>query len=343
MLPANLRKTVLLPFCAIIFFSACQIPEPPVSKEEALTLGRRIERSVGKHDTTLLNRIFDEKALAQRVGEASGIFLSRSLITSAVKGVEEGGLGSKVVHAMGETGTYQLIRQYEKDGRQHILFRLYGNDGVNYHDFLLVKRDEGIKAADLYIYTSGEDISKTLANALTRLNKDASRKELKITDDIKDLMDRDEYEKADVEYAKLPAAFKKEKAYQLIHVRIYSHLSNDKYVEALKEYRTLFPHDPNMYLLMVDAYTLQKNYPMALESVNKLDSLIGRDPFQDYERALIYKIMGDNANEQICLERLHKTMPEFKKGTFELIAFYYSTKQTSRGDSLMKEVKAMAH
>ncbi|HEY4335152.1 MAG TPA: hypothetical protein VGM89_04625, partial [Puia sp.] len=279
MLPAAPLKTSLLCFCIALFLNACQPPEPPVSKDEAMALAHRIERSIGKHDTTLLNRIFDEKALTQRVIDAnSSLLLSRTLITSAVRGVEKGGLGSRVVHAMGGQGSYQLIREYEKDGRQHILFRLYGGEGVNYHDYELVKRDEGIKAADLYVYTSGENISMTLANALMRLNREGTKKELKTTDNIRDLMDRDEYEKAGEEYERLPPNFKKEKAYQLIHVRILSHLSTEKYIAALNEYRALFPHDPNMYLLMIDAYTLQKNYLKALESVNKLDSMIGKDP-----------------------------------------------------------------
>jgi tetratricopeptide (TPR) repeat protein len=336
MLPADLRKTFLLSLCAAVALGSCQPPEPPVSNAEALALAHRIERSIGKHDTTLLNRIFDEKALSQRVGEASGIFLSRSLISNAVKGIEKGGLGSKVVHAMGEQGTYQLIRQYEKEGRQHILFRLYGGEGINYHDYELVKRDEGVKAADLYVYTSGENISKTLANALVRLNKDATNKDLATTDNIRALMDQGDYDKAGAEYEKLPQNFKKEKAYQLMHVRILSHLSNEKYIGALTEYKSLFPQDPNMYLLMVDAYTLQKNYPMAMESVNKLDSLLGKDPFQDYERALIYKLMEDTAHEQLCLERLHRTMPDFSKGTDELIALYFSTRQPDKAKALLQ-------
>jgi hypothetical protein len=146
-----------------------------------------------------------------------------------------------------------------------------------------------------------------------RLNKDATKKDLTTTDNIRDLISQDEYAKASQEYEKLPASIKKEKAYQLMHVSIQSHLSNESYIGALNEYKALFPNDPNMYLLMIDAYTLQKNYPMALESVNKLDSIVGKDPFQDYERGLIYKLMDDTANERICLERLHRNMPDFQK------------------------------
>ncbi|GGB03658.1 hypothetical protein GCM10011511_28680 [Puia dinghuensis] len=307
-----------------------------------MALAHRVEHSVAKHDSTILNRIFDEKALSQRVSDASSMFMNHNLIAGAVKGVAQGGLGSKVVRAIGDEGTYQLIKQYEKDGLQHILFRLYGNEGVNYHDFELVKRDEGIKAADLYIYTTGENISKTLADALKRLNSNGTNKDLKKTDNIKQLIEQGEYEQANTVYETLPAELKKEKAFQLMHIRIFSHFSTDRYIGALREYKSLFPHDPNMYLLMVDAYSLQKDYPKALESVNKLDSLIDKDPFQDYERGLIYKMMKDTVNELICFERLHKNMPEFKKGTYELINLYFSMAEPVKGAALIKEMNDTA-
>jgi tetratricopeptide (TPR) repeat protein len=337
-LPSRLKIPILF-LTALVTLGGCRLPENPVSKEEALNLAHRIERTMGKHDSTLLNHIIDAKALAQRVRDQSGIFLSRNLINSAVKGVEEGGLGSKVIHAMGSLGTYQLVRQYEKDTRQHILFRLYGSDGVNYHDFELVKRNEEVKAADLYIYTSGENISKTLADALSRLSKDATNKDLARTTTIKELVDQGEYEKANEEFEKLPAEFRKEKAFQLIHVRMYSHFSNEKYIQALREYKSLFPRDPNMYLLMVDAYTLQKDYPKALESVDKLDSLIGKDPFQDYERGLIYKMMKDTANAQLCFQRLHAAMPGFTRGTIELVVSYLNTKQEDKAVQVIVQAR----
>ena len=334
----SFRKTLLLFLCSAVSFGACRLPEPPVSKEEALTLAHRIEHSTAKHDSTLLNRIFDEKALAQHVSDAGGFFLSRTLIASAIKGFTGGGLGTKVVQAIGSDGSYQLVKQYEKEGRQHILFRFYSNNGVNYYDFELVKRDEGIKADDMYVYTSGENISKTLADALKRLNTGSANKDLQTINQLNALLDQGHYEEANTEFEKLPADLKRQKGYQMVRVRIFSHFGNDRYIEALRDYRSLFPHDPNMYLLMIDAYILQKDYPGALDAVNKLDSIINKDPFQDYERGLIYKLMNDTANERICLERLHKNMPDFVKGTWELISLYHSMNQFDKSVALIKEM-----
>ncbi|HZE85507.1 MAG TPA: hypothetical protein VE035_14425 [Puia sp.] len=329
-------------FLSSALLCSCSIPEKKVSKEEALALSHRVEVSLTKHDYSVLNNIFDEKALASRIAIEGGLFLNKELIKGGVQGFITEQFGKLVVQAMGKDGTYQLVKQYEKNDRQHLLFRLYGNGQINYHDYELIKREESIKAADMYIYISGENISKTLANALQLVNKDVSKKDIdKISTikTIKQLIAQKDYEKAAQYYDEFPTAFKREKAFQLIHIQIYSKMSDEKYLQALLEYKSLFPNDPNMYLMMIDAYVLQKDYPRALESVNKLDSLIDKDPYQDYQRGLLYKLMKDSARAQECFERLHVNMPGFKKGTIELMEIYFGRGNRNKAVQLVERAK----
>ena len=335
------RSYVLLLFPALVLYS-CSIPETPVTKAEALALGRRIERSAVNRDYTLLNNIFDEKALSRRISSEGGLFMSKDVIKGALEGFQQGQYGKAVIDALGKSGTYEMIKQYEKDKKQHILFRLYGDGNVNYHDYELVKRDEAIKAADVFIYISGENLSKTIADALQLTNVNMPKEDIEKINKIKSIksfMSRDENEKALEVYNELPDVVKKEKAYQMIHIRICSKLDNEKYVQALNEYRALYPKDPNMYLMMVDAYVLQKDYPMALESVNKLDSLIDKDPYQDYQRGLLYLLMKDTTKAQESFERLHVNMPKFRKGTVELMETYLYKDNTAKAIQLLKQAR----
>jgi len=116
-------------------------------------------------------------------------------------------------------------------------------------------------------------------------------------------------------------------------------MSDEKYLQSLLEYKSLFPDDPNMYLMMIDAYVLQKDYPRALGSVNKLDSLIDKDPYQDYQRGLLYKLMKDSARAQECFERLHVNMPGFKKGTIELMEIYFGKGNRDKAVQLVERAK----
>ncbi|MBN9384175.1 MAG: hypothetical protein J0H74_25715 [Chitinophagaceae bacterium] len=316
------RKIHILCFLPALALFSCSIPDRPVSKEEALALAHRIERSVIQHDNSVLNRIFDEKAFAGRVAKAGGFFFKKELIQGVIEGLHKREFGKEILGALGDSGSYELIKQYEKDHKQHILFRLYSDGSVNYHDFELIKReDESVRAADLFVYLSGEDLSKTIADALQQVNTDISKEELEklnTVNTIKSLVAEKDYEKAGQYYDQLPASIKKGKAFQIIHVTICANLGNEKYLQAINEYRSLYPHDPNMYLMMVDAYTLQQNYPMALESVNKLDSLIDKDPYQDYQRGLLYLLMKDTVRALGYFEQLHKNMPAFRQGTMLL-------------------------
>lgn len=316
------RKVLMPSLIFVLTLHSCSIPDRPVSREEALALAHRIERSVTQHDYSLLNRIFDEKAFAGRVAKAGGVFLKKELIQEAMEGFHKREFGKQVFDALGDDGSYELIKQYEKDHKQHILFRLYDGNSFNYHDYELIKReDESVKAGDLFVYLSGENLSKTFADALLHVIKDLPKEELEKLDQIKtmnSLIAQRNYEKASRYYDELPASLRKTKSYQLIHITICQSLSNEKYLQAINEYRSLYPHDPNMYLMMVDAYTLQENYPMALESVNKLDSLIDKDPYLDYQRGLLCLLMKDTARALGYLEQLNKNMPAFKKGTLML-------------------------
>jgi tetratricopeptide (TPR) repeat protein len=325
---------------------ACTIPEKPISKEEAMEFSHKIEKSIARRNPVLLDRIFDEQGFAKRVVSEASRPLDKGLMEGAVEGIRKAQFGQQIVQALGTNGTYQLVKQYEKDNRQHLLFRLYGNGRVNYHDYELVKRTEDIKAIDIYIYMSGENLSKTLAQVLMMMQdnmSDMSKGDLEKVNKIKTiktLIAQRDFTKAGEDYDQLPADFKKQKLFQLIHIQIGEGMGNDSYAEALNEYKALFPNDPNMYLLMVDAYVLQKDYPKALEAVNKLDSLINKDPFQDYYRGLMYKLMQDTAQSLACFERLHAYMPAFSKGMIELIAAYTRAGDMNEAVQLVRQVKA---
>lgn len=346
MIPLPARKTLtllLLLLLPVLMLHSCSVPDRPVSREEALALAHRIERSVIQHDYDVLNRIFDEKAFAAKVIKEGGLFLKVGLVKGAMEGFHKREFGKEIIGLLGSNGSYELIKQYEKDHKQHLLFRLYGDGKVNYHDFELIKmEDESIKAADLFIYLSGENFSKTLADALKLMDTDMPKEELEKVEKvntIRTLIAQKDYEKAEQYYDQLPASIKKGKTFQLIHITICENLGNEKYSQALNEYRLLFPNDPNMYLMMVDAYTLQKNYPMALESINKLDSMIDKDPYQDYQRGLLCLLMKDTAKAETYFEQLHKNMPTFKKGTIELIVTYLDNDHKDKAIRILKQAK----
>ncbi|HEX9513164.1 MAG TPA: hypothetical protein VF939_21890 [Puia sp.] len=333
-------------FIGSVLLHSCTMPERPVTKEEAMELSRKIEKSVARHNSTLLDKIFDERGFARRVRAETNISLDKGLLEGAIEGVQKARFGQQIVQGLGTDGSYQLVKQYEKDNHQHLLFRLYGNGNINYHDYELVKRGDTIKAIDIFVYMSGENISKTLAQTLMMMQSNmrdmpkADQEKINKINTIKALLAQRDFIKAGQVYDELPAEFKKQKIFQLIHIRISEGQGTESYAAALNEYESLFPNEPNMYLMKVDVYVLKKDYAKALESVNKLDSLIDKDPFQDYYRGLMYKLMQDTTQSLECFERLHAYMPGFSKGMIELIAAYTRAGDMNKAVQLVKQVKA---
>jgi hypothetical protein len=268
----------------------------------------------------------------------------RSMVLGSMKSIKAGELGRQIAGALGEKGTYELVKQYEKDNHQHLVFRLF-NDQLNYHDFELIKKGSQVKIADMFIYVTGENLSTTIATSLQYIDdreeaaSKVGKKELKKVQLVKKYLNAQEYEKAGRIFETLPAVIKEQKLHQLIYVQIASGLSNDKYLAALNSFQQKYPEAPNMYLLMLDAYFLKKDYAAALTCVNRLDSLINKDLFLDYYRALIYKMSEDDVNRQACLERLHKNMPGFAAGTLQLIDAYVEDEQWDKAVSLTQQYR----
>lgn len=323
----------------VLFVTACSAPEKPVTKEEAKEVAISLKNALAHRKAARFNELLDVDALGKRVKEQSENKLNPAMIAGALSSVKSGEFGSQIVKSLGKKGTYELVKQYEKDNRQHLVFRLY-NDQLNYHDFELFKKEDKVKIADIYIYATGENLSSTFAQTLLSMSEHASsankidREDLNKIQWIKNYINEKEFEKAKELFQTLPSLIRRQKIYKIIYIQIAGGLSTDEYLAALNKFQQEYPDAPNMYLLMIDAYFLKKDYAGALKCVNGLDSLINKDPFLDYYRALIHGQNEDKTNHLLCLERLQKNLPEFGAGTLELIYTYVEEKQWDKAIAL---------
>lgn len=326
-----------------LFVTACAEPEKPVTKAEAAKVAASLTDAMARRDASRFNELLDTDAFEKRLVSHAHNQLSRPLVKGAMKNMQSGEYGLQMVNSLGDEGTYELVKQYEKDGHQHLIFRMY-NEQLNYHDFELVKKGNQVKIADIFVYLTGENLSSTLAESLLYVSdgeaasrtgkKDAVKVQL-----IKKHLNANNFEKARQVFETLPAVVREQKLFKMIYIRIASGLGDDEYLAALNKFQQAHPDAPNMYLLMIDAYFLRKDFPAALRCVNSLDSLINKDLFLDYYRALIYKESQDDANKLVCLERLHQNLPGFGDGTLELINAYVEDEQWDKAVPLTRQYR----
>ncbi|PWV46131.1 lipopolysaccharide assembly protein LapB [Chitinophaga sp. S165] len=315
----------------ILFAVSCSEPEKPVTKEEAAKVAASLAQAVARHSDSRFNELLDVDAIEERILDQAGKKVDRQMVTRGMKTLRSGEYGKEIVRNIGNKGSYELVKQYEKDNHQHLIFRLY-NDQLNYHDLLLIKKGDKVRIADIFIYTTGENLTTTIAESLRYINEQADASDvpkdiLPRVQLIKKHVNTNNFEVADSLFKTLPPILTEQKLYKIMYIQIASGLSSDKYLSALNKLQQEYPDAPNMYLLMIDAYFLKKDFDGAMRSVNSLDSLINKDAFLDYYRALIAKENMDKAQKLVYLERLHKNLPAFDAGTLELIFAYLEDEQ----------------
>ena len=336
---ATITYFLLLP---VVLFS-CSTTEKPVTAEEAKDFARQLQSSVEKRNGDFFDQAIDKRSFFKKAG-LNDEKEARSFGSGLVDKIN---IGTQLIRALSKNGTYQLVKQYEKNEKQHVLFRLYDNGSLNYHDIELTRSGKETKIADMFIYASGELFSETINNMFKQMKKIANNNEVNFDDDwvmelpkIRQMMNEGKYSDAMEIYDRLPEKVKKIKAVQITHIMIASGMENDKIHEAvINEYTTLYPNEPNMHLLLLDGYIIKKEYDKALYSINEMDKMINKDPFLDYYRYLIYNLQEDSIQAKTSIETLMKNMPGFEDGMLEIIAVYLNEKNTTGADKWIKEYR----
>jgi hypothetical protein len=329
-------------FAFSLLFIACKPPEKPVTKEEALTLAKAIANSTKNKNVKLFRSYFDYDAMADKIAIQSENKLTKEEKYSLKAGFDNADLPGKIIQPIGNDGTYEFVKHYEKDKIQHLIFRLYASEGMNYHDFELINKNGKPKIADIYVYLTGENISKTFSDLMLN-NRSFSAKKLKEINSIKQIramLTNGENEKALEAFNKISADLRIQKSFQIIYIEITSKIDNELYSKAIEEYKNSFPNEPNIYLMLVDNYILNKQFDKAIFCINKVDSMINKDPFLDYYRGLVYNSKGDSKMAQQHFEAAYKDIPGFDDNVIELIAHYADNNQLAKSKQLLAEYKA---
>ena len=341
------RTALTVAIFIIALFSACHLPEKPVTEKEALDLAKRIEISISHHNQIVLDSIIDDKYFAAQVLRQAKQRFNFDVARKAKAAIAELHLGQVVVPATQKAGSYELVRRYEKDGRQHLLFRLFGDDGdINYHDFPLIRGDQGVRADDVFVYAVGEPISKSVTETLLGEPKaddmtDEQKETARLVGEAKQFLTGGNPEEAYSFYDQIPDKVKKEQKYQKLHVRIAEKMGDSAYKAALNEYKLNFPQDPFVYLTIFKITARHNDYAAALDALNQFDGVLGGDPFLDFYRGLLYKMMNDPQQSRIALERFHARWPLFGAAVVQLVDSHIKSGHPDSAAMLIKEAEEL--
>jgi thioredoxin-like negative regulator of GroEL len=332
----------------LLILAGCEQPlaTQSMTKEEALSFAKMLEERIGSGKLSGTQSIIDDEIFAREVALAANKKNNSEYIRGIQKALKEKKLEKELVKQV-TTGThYKFVRYYEKEKRHHVLFRLYGNDGLNYHDFELVKRDGKVRVADAFIFIAGEKLSQSLAVIMNSLmDEKASDAELEMyaknLSRIKSMMAQEKFTAAKELLSTMPQTIRGKKIFQIMNLQISSHLENDSYMEAIREFESLYAGDPAAQLVMFDGYVLKGDFGQALQVLNSVDSTI-HDPFLHYYRGLVFRQLGEQENATMAFEKLTRELPDFDDGFIELMATYLETDQQQKAKKLLAAYKTTA-
>ena len=193
-------------------------------------------------------------------------------------------------------GSYQLVKVISRAGKRHVVFRVVDpNSGLNYHDFQLERSNGKVRASHFFIAATGEEFADTLRNLVApaiassnstfgKLNGEQTR-QLKTLDDLKKMreaVNAGKKEKVLAIYNSLPAKSQEMKVILIMKMQ-YLDIEADEatYLETIDQYTKLFPNDPSLGLVTLDAAYLRKDFALLEQARSSLQTWTGGDPYVD--------------------------------------------------------------
>jgi tetratricopeptide (TPR) repeat protein len=289
-----------------------------------------------------MNNILDENEMTVRIENLIGKKENYLTIRKGIReGLEKNPLGSQIIKSIGDEGTYQLVKQYEKDKVEHLIFRLQGAQGINYHDYELIKRNGKIMAADMYIYLVGENLSQIVADVeMEGWNDEIIKEQVEKTTRVQKLLSMGYYQQARDTFLSIPISTRGNKIVMLLDIETSMGVNDTEALNsATRKYMYKYAQDPCVYLTLLNADFINRDYLKAINDIDSLDRLINKDPFLDYFRGLTYKMLVMQDSAQACFERLKSNMPDFENAYIELIVSYMNTSQYDKAKEIAKVYK----
>lgn len=325
-------KTYLL--VAVATLCTLAASSQSITDAQAQEAGHALEAAVNSGNGYAIDHFLYPDSLLERLRQKSQYLKSpeafKGFTSTFVPTLTKGGI-SKQVLAIIHNGNYRLLREYDQGGRKHLLFRMFGDGGLCYQNFVLIRVGDSIKAADLFNYSSDEWISSSIAMVtdMFALRSDSTG-DAGILKKMTEQLNSSEYMDLKATFEALAPEYKKNKSIQMIYISACHHIDLGLYEQALEGYGKTFPDAAGSYLLMLDLYYLRKEYDKGLDCLDKLDKVVGGDTLLDFYRGNIYTAMDKKADALIRYENVYRYDPTLRANVLRLTAAYAAADQKNK-------------
>lgn len=336
-------RFALLPLIALFFSFVTSAQSYNVTEAEAKVMAQKLQTSINQTDPSVLSAAFYTPELLRRTWQKVEAPQAPAFKAGFADGFKTNDLAKQFISNI-EKDSYRLLRVYQNNNTTHILFRSFGEGGLNYHDYILYKIKDSIKVVDMYTFLIGEEFSTTLAELVTDMSpKKAGKGEGKLS---LEAMLQAKALKAKGEYAELkklieaqPPEFRTNKAIQTLYLNACQQLDEESYTKALENYSLTFPEASNAYLLMLDLYYTKKEVVKGLTAIDKIDSLVGGDALLDLYRGNFLMLEEKYAEANKFYEKVFSFDPTIYLGMVQLTYTYALQNEFDKAKAVVEKYK----
>jgi hypothetical protein len=288
-------------------------------------------QAIDAGDRPGINALFDLDAMIEKA------IVSLSLPDKESKGASDGlrrsldsdtGLAAQWI-ALNKQGCRFKRLRTAGPGRATVLIRVIpstsGEGTISYCRLYLQQGEDGsARAVDIYPFLTAEMFSETLRRMLMPLAADLSRsfldkliggqsdfvKDMPKLAEISQLTVRGDHRRALEMFKSLRPGTLKDKYVLLMRLRAEQSADERAYAATLGEFRSLFPDDRAVDLLSIDYYFVRKDYGKVVECIDRVDQLIGGDPYLRFLRANMEVARNDNDAARLDLVKAIEQEPD---------------------------------
>jgi tetratricopeptide (TPR) repeat protein len=307
----------------------------PAVEKTCLEFARNIEATVNAGNPAPLNKAVDIKSMVDLA--LKGLDVAPDLMTGFRTGAKSFQLGTVVVtQSIQNGGSYKFLRLRVVDGQPRAQFRLLQSSegGLNYHELILAVPAAGAPSVpDVYIYLSAECMSETLRRAMLPAVAEQNKgviakltgqqndfiKSLAKIQAMQALVKQGKHAEALAALKGLPASLQTDKNILITRVGIAANVDEGEYVAAMDAMRKALPNDACLDIMSLDALFLRKKYAEAIQAADRLEQLVGGDPYLNVVRGSVYYAQKQLDKGRECVQKALDAEPKLIQAHFTMI------------------------
>ena len=268
----------------------------PVTTAEAEKLSVKLEESVNSGDPEILNHLIYFPEFIKRTRSRSPLIDNVDTLTKIANAFGLFNIGNNTLEIT-KNGSFKLVRGFLMNEEMHLLFRAFGDGGLNYQDITIIKVKDSLRAADIFSYELGESYAALFSYQFEETETPDAHASLTTREKygtiFENALAHKNYSAARSAFEKFDEHTQNDKHLSFQYMLACQRLGDKLFRKSVDHFTSLFPEEPAPYLLMMNAYADTKNYGDYSKAIDKLDTMLHFDPFLNYFRGNVVMKLND--------------------------------------------------